>query len=114
MAIGVTDVILTIGSATAGSVLTKLFSSRKEVAETSKMSIEARILTEDEKRTQAKFCEEQLTGLEAQYRELQKDFTDLRKDYKNLGEKFDDIERKHKDALTELTYKKIELAAYKP
>lgn len=115
---GISDTVWIALSGAAGGILVKAWEyyrpKKKEVQETGKISIEAMVLSDTEQRAKDKFCEDQLNGLEKKYKILQSEMDALRDILKDVMAKLDETERKYHQALNDITYLKIELAAYKP
>lgn len=111
-----TSIMVTLAMS-AGALILKGYQTisgkKKEVAQTGKISIETRVLNETEQRDKDKFCEEQLTNLENRYRELQSENSELRRLLKEITGKLDEAEKKTNEALNDITFLRIELAAYK-
>lgn len=115
---GISDTLLIALAGATGGILVKAWDyyrpKKKEVQETGKISIESMVLSDTEQRAKDKFCEDQLTALEKRYKDLQREMDTLRDILKTVMTNLNETEKKYHEALNDITYLRIELAAYKP
>lgn len=88
------------------------FPSKREKVDTGKISTETILLTKEEQRVEAKFCQEQLTVLEGKFIAQTTELEKMRAKVKEITTMYEELDRKHNETLNDFTFIKIKLAAY--
>lgn len=92
----------------------------RRIMPTKKEKVEARILSDDDTRKESTFWNEQFDSLEEKYKERGEElemmgnkFRKLSELYNELLEMYENIKKSHNKSQRDMTYLRIELAAYK-
>jgi hypothetical protein len=109
-------------AAAAGAIIlefTKLairhfFPKKTEEKSATKIGVETYILNEKEQREKDKFCEDRLEKLEKKFSIVEDINEQLKAKYKEITQMFEASEKEKNELKIELTYARIDLAAYKP
>lgn len=114
----ISDTVLIALAGVAGGILAKAWDyyrpKKKEIVDTSKVTIETRILTDVEQRAKDQFCQDRLEKLERKFSVVDSLNEKLKEKIRELTEMFEQSEKEKNELKIELTYARIDLAAYKP
>ncbi|HEY5391069.1 MAG TPA: hypothetical protein VIJ57_03055 [Hanamia sp.] len=110
---------------TIGTIIGKVFlglsDAKKQKVESAKIKIDGSVLSDSEQREKNRFTEEQLTNLEKRFKDQQSENRILQQEnvaliirIKELSIKLEDAEKKTNKALSDITFLRIQLEAYRP